>query len=61
LALIRQILSQLADRGDTAIVYGPTPPHTPQFFAPERVTKSLDPLDARSPCSSPGEELRHAA
>jgi len=59
-ALIRQILSQLADRGDTAIMYGPTLPHAAVLRARTR-DKILDPLDARSPCSSPAEELRHGA
>jgi type IV secretory pathway TraG/TraD family ATPase VirD4 len=60
-ALIRQILSQLEDRGDTAIVYDPALEYTPQFYAPERGDVILNPLDARSPYWSPGDELRHDA
>ena len=35
-ALIRQILQQLEDRGETAIVYDPALGYTPQFYMPER-------------------------
>jgi GTPase SAR1 family protein len=35
-ALIRQLLQQLEDRGDTAIVYDPALEYTPQFYLPER-------------------------
>ena len=60
-ALIRQILQQLEDRGDTAIVYDPALEYTPQFFTPERGDVILNPIDARSPYWSPGDELRHEA
>lgn len=60
-ALIRQLLSQLEDRGDTAIVYDPALEYTPQFYTPERGDLILNPLDARSPYWSPGDELRHEA
>jgi type IV secretory pathway TraG/TraD family ATPase VirD4 len=60
-ALIRQILRQLEDRGDTAVVYDPALEYTPQFYAPERGDVILNPLDARSPYWSPGDELRHEA
>jgi hypothetical protein len=60
-ALIRQILRQLQDRGDTAIVYDPALEYTPQFYTPERGDVILNPLDARSPYWSPGDELRHDA
>ena len=60
-ALIRQMLSQLEDRGDTAIVYDPALEYTPQFYSPERGDVILNPLDARSPYWSPGDELRHGA
>jgi hypothetical protein len=60
-ALIRQILRQLEDRGDTAIVYDPALEYTPQFYTPERGDVILNPLDARSPYWSPGDELRHDA
>jgi hypothetical protein len=35
-AIIRQILRQLDDRGDTAIVYDPALEYTPQFYDPAR-------------------------
>lgn len=60
-ALIRQLLRQLEDRGDTAIVYDPALEYTPQFYAPERGDTILNPIDARSPYWSPGDELRHEA
>ena len=60
-ALIRQILRQLEDRGDTAIVYDPALEYTPQFYTPERGDVILNPLDLRSPYWSPGDELRHDA
>jgi type IV secretory pathway TraG/TraD family ATPase VirD4 len=60
-ALIRQLLTQLEDRGETAIVYDPALEYTPQFYAPERGDVILNPIDARSPYWSPGDELRHEA
>ena len=60
-ALIRQILCQLEDRGDTAIVYDPALEYTPQFYDPARGDVILNPLDVRSPYWSPGDELRHDA
>lgn len=59
--LIRQILQQLQDRGDAAIVYDPALEYTPQFYRPERGDLILNPLDARSPSWSPGDEVRHDA
>jgi type IV secretory pathway TraG/TraD family ATPase VirD4 len=59
--LIRQLLGQLEDRGDTAIVYDPALEYTPQFYTPERGDVILNPLDVRSPYWSPGDELRHEA
>jgi len=60
-ALIRQLLAQLEARGDTAIVYDPALEYTPQFYTPDRGDVILNPLDARSPAWSPGDELRHDA
>jgi Type IV secretion-system coupling protein DNA-binding domain len=60
-ALIRQLLQQLEDRDDTAIVYDPALEYTPQFYTPERGDVILNPIDARSPYWSPGDELRHEA
>lgn len=57
--LIRELLGQLEDRDDTAIVYDPALDYTPQFYTPERGDLILNPIDARSPYWSPGDELRH--
>ena len=35
-ALIRQLLLQVQERGETAIVYDPALEYTPQFFDPDR-------------------------
>jgi type IV secretory pathway TraG/TraD family ATPase VirD4 len=58
-ALIRQILTQLETRGETAIVYDPALEYTGQFYRPDRGDVILNPLDARSPFWSPGDEWRH--
>jgi hypothetical protein len=60
-SLIRQVLGQLQDRGETAIVYDPAIEYTPEFYCPERGDLILNPLDARSPSWSPSEEWRHEA
>jgi hypothetical protein len=58
-ALIRQMLMQIAERGETAIVYDPALEYTPQFYWPERGDLILNPLDARCPFWSPGDEIEH--
>lgn len=60
-ALIRQMLTQIDARGDTAIVYDPALEYTPQFYTPERGDAILNPLDARSPYWTPADEWRHEA
>jgi type IV secretory pathway TraG/TraD family ATPase VirD4 len=60
-ALIRQLLEQLEARGETAIVYDPALEYTGQFYSPDRGDFILNPLDARSPFWSPGDEWRHEA
>jgi hypothetical protein len=60
-ALIRQLLEQLEARDETAIVYDPALEYTGQFYRPERGDVILNPLDARSPFWSPGDEWRHEA
>ncbi len=60
-ALIRQILTQVAERGQTAIVYDPALEYTPQFYSPSRGDVILNPLDERMPYWSPGDELGHDA
>lgn len=59
--LIRQLLDQLETRGETAIVYDPALEYTGQFYRPDRGDVLLNPLDARSPFWSPGDEWRHEA
>jgi type IV secretory pathway TraG/TraD family ATPase VirD4 len=58
-ALIREILVQIQERGETAIVYDPEREYTPQFFDPLRGDVILNPLDARAPYWSPGDEARN--
>jgi Type IV secretion-system coupling protein DNA-binding domain len=58
-ALIRQALMQIAQRNETAIVYDPALEYTPQFYWPERGDLILNPLDARCPFWSPGDEIEH--
>ena len=60
-ALIRKILIDVAERGESAIVYDPALEYTPQFYAPNRGDVILNPLDARMPYWSPGDELGHDA
>jgi len=60
-ALIRQILQQLSDRGETAIVYDPALEYTAQFYTPSRGDVILNPLDTRCPYWSPADEVRHEA
>lgn len=60
-ALIRKILIDVEVRGETAIVYDPALEYTPQFYSPNRGDVILNPLDARMPYWSPGDELGHDA
>jgi type IV secretory pathway TraG/TraD family ATPase VirD4 len=59
--LIRQLLHEVAARGETAIVYDPALDYAPQFYQRDRGDVILNPLDARSPYWSPADELRHDA
>ena len=59
--LIRRILLQIEERGETAIVYDPALEYTPQFYQPERGDAILNPLDQRMPYWTPGEEVLHPA
>jgi hypothetical protein len=59
--LIRRILLQIEERGETAIVYDPALDYTPEFYKPERGDTILNPLDQRMPYWSPGEEVLHPA
>jgi hypothetical protein len=60
-ATIRQIMSQVAERGETAIVYDPAMEYLPQFYDPARGDVILNPLDSRCPFWSPGDEVPHPA
>ena len=55
--LQRRVLTQIAERGETAIVYDPALEHTPQFFNPARGDLILNPLDVRCPYWSPSDEV----
>jgi len=59
--LQRRVLTQVAERGETAIVYDPALEHTPHFFNPARGDLILNPLDVRCPYWSPSDEVMHEA
>jgi hypothetical protein len=59
--LQRRVLSQVSERGETAIVYDPALEYTPQFFNAARGDLVLNPLDARCPYWSPADEVIHEA
>lgn len=58
-SLIRQLLIQIHDRQETAIVYDPAREYVPQFLDPKRGDIILNPLDARMPYWSPSDEILH--
>jgi hypothetical protein len=60
-ATIRQLLSQIADRGEAAIVYDPAMEYLPQFYSESRGDVVLNPMDARCPFWTPGDEVPHEA
>jgi hypothetical protein len=60
-AAIRQILAQVWERGEAAIVYDPALEYLPQFYNEARGDVILNPLDARCPYWSPGDEVPHEA
>ena len=60
-AAIRQVLSQIWERGETAIVYDPALEYLPQFYSESRGDVVLNPLDARCPFWTPGDEVPHEA
>ncbi|RXH56712.1 type IV secretion system DNA-binding domain-containing protein [Granulicella sibirica] len=60
-ATIRQLLAQIADRGEAAIVYDPAMEYLPQFYNESRGDVVLNPLDARCPFWTPGDEVPHEA
>lgn len=60
-ALLRQVLMQIAARGENAIVYDPALEYTPQFYDQSRGDLILNPLDTRCPYWSPADEVTHEA
>lgn len=58
-SLIRQLLIQIEQRGETAIIYDPAREYLPQFHNPERGDIILNPLDARMPYWNAADELLH--
>lgn len=60
-AAIRQMLAQIADRGEAAIVYDPAMEYLPQFYEESRGDVVLNPLDGRCPFWTPGDEVPHEA
>ena len=54
---IRQILRQIQERGETAIVYDPAMDFVGEFYDPSRGDLILNPLDQRCPYWSLGNEL----
>jgi hypothetical protein len=60
-AAIRQLLSQVWERGEAAIVYDPAMEYLPQFYSESRGDVILNPMDARCPFWSPGDEVPHEA
>lgn len=59
--LITQLLKQVAERGDSAIVYDPATEYVQQFFNAERGDVVLNPLDARCPYWGPAQEIESNA
>jgi hypothetical protein len=59
--LIKQLLQQVADRGEIAIVYDPAGEFTEGFYKESRKDLILNPLDARARYWTPSSELRNPA
>jgi len=60
-SLIMQILRQIQDRHEMAIVYDPACEFIQRFYDADRGDIVLNPLDARCPYWGPSEELRRKA
>lgn len=56
--LITQLLLQVAERGDSAVVYDPATEYVQKFFDKERGDIVLNPLDARCPYWGPAQEMQ---
>ena len=59
--LLMQMLSQIEDRRESAIVYDPAGEFVQPFYREERGDVILNPLDARTPYWTPSSELRNPA
>jgi DNA polymerase III delta prime subunit len=59
-SLMRQILTQVRERGETAVVYDPALEFTPQFFDPT-TDAILNPTDQRMPFWTPSDEVQYPA
>lgn len=58
---IKQVMIQVRDFGETAIIHDPTLEYVRSFYDPRRGDIILNPLDKRSPYWSPGDEVQHDA
>jgi len=59
--LLKQILEQIEDRGDSAIIYDPAAEFVQHFHSEKRGDFVLNPFDARCPYWTPSSELRNPA
>ena len=59
--LLTQILSQIEEREESAIIYDPAGEFTQRFFREDRGDYILNPFDQRFPYWTPSSELRNAA
>jgi hypothetical protein len=57
---IRQILRQVQQRGESAIIYDPAMDFVSEFYSPERGDLILNPLDTRCPYWNLGAEINRA-
>ncbi len=55
--VIRHLLTQLAARGETAVIYDPEAEFLAEFYDPQRGDRVLNPLDRRAPGWNPWDEL----
>lgn len=60
-SLFRQMLLQIGERGEGAILYDPATEFIREFYTPERGDVVLNPLDKRMPYWNPADELEHLA
>lgn len=60
-SLLRQMLLQIRERGDAAILYDPATEFIKEFYSADRGDVILNPLDQRMPYWNPADELEHLA